>query len=169
MTRHDLPRLIADDGIGVELGVAAGHYSKSILDNSDIKTLYSIDRWTDHHDHREYLDCINKLTLYGHRSIIVRKDFDKALTDFNDNYFDFIYIDAYAHDGQQGGKLLYDWWSKLKSGGIFSGHDYHTDFPLTIKAVDDFCNEMGYTPIIIDGHHSDGSQEKYQSWYIIKE
>jgi predicted O-methyltransferase YrrM len=168
MTRNDLPSLIKDDGIALELGVAAGHYSDVILQHSNVRLLYSIDRWSDHHDAKEYHKCHKMLSIYGYRSIIRRQYFDSALDTFQDDAFDFIYIDAYASDGQQNGKLLYDWFPKLKKGGIFSGHDYHTDFPKTIKAVDRFCKEFGYTPNIVKGHKSDGNQQKYNSWYIIK-
>jgi predicted O-methyltransferase YrrM len=168
MTRNDLPSLIKDDGIALELGVAAGHYSEVILKNSKARLLYSIDRWADHHDQKEQLKCTKKLSAYGKRSHIMWGNFEDCIDIFDNDTFDFIYIDAYASDGQQNGKLLYDWFPKLKKGGIFSGHDYHTDFPKTIKAVDRFCKEFDYKPNIIDGHISDGNQQKYNSWYIIK-
>ena len=168
MTRHDLPKLIKHNGIGLELGVASGHYSNAILLNSTLSVLYSVDIWRDHHNQAEYEKCKKLLSIHKGRSKIIRKDFSDALIHFKDSYFDFIYIDGYADGGQQNGKLLYDWYPKLKIGGIFSGHDYCNTFPLTVKAVDDFCSNMEKRPIIIDGDVSDKRQQNYNSWYFIK-
>jgi hypothetical protein len=55
---------------------------------------------------------------------------------FNDNFFDFIFIDA-AHDYQN----VYDdiklWLPKLKKNRIIGGHDYYTGNDV-YKAVNDF-------------------------------
>ncbi len=75
--------------------------------------------------------------------------------------FDFIYIDGYAHTGQDNGTILKDWWPKLKSGGMFAGHDYCKQFPKTIEEVNKFATrhqlKLNFT-----------KEEKYTSWYCIK-
>ena len=42
-SREDLPRLIKEGGVGIELGVAGGLYSNTILENSKLDMLYSVD------------------------------------------------------------------------------------------------------------------------------
>lgn len=150
-TRNELPRILPIDGVGVELGVAKGIYSEIILQNSKLKTLYSIDRWSDHHDEREYLGTCQRLSKYGDRSIIMRETFSDAVSKFPDGFFDFIYIDGYAHTGQLNGQTLYEWYPKLKLGGIFAGHDYSPTWQPTMDAVDLFCNKYDKKLIVING------------------
>lgn len=65
----------------------------------------------------------------------VRQDSSKAAAIFPDNYFSFIFIDA-GHSYEQVTNDLVAWFPKLKSGGIFAGHDYH-DAQVS-KAVKDY-------------------------------
>lgn len=75
---------------------------------------------------------------------MLRLRFDEALDLFEDNSLDLIYIDGYAHTGQEGGRTIYDWFTKVKLGGVFSGHDCCPDFPLTMRAVDSFISITGF-------------------------
>jgi predicted O-methyltransferase YrrM len=149
-------------GEGIELGVAAGYFSSSVLRSSSVTRLWSIDRWTDHHDLQECKKASELLAKCGKgRCIPMRMTFEEAAPLFSEGAFDFIYIDGYAHTGQDGGKTLAEWWPKLKSGGVFSGHDYHPQFPLTIAAVDAFVQEhqlqVNFT-----------SETRYPSWWLVK-
>jgi hypothetical protein len=163
-----LPQIAKNGGIGVELGVASGYYSSKILNNSSLSQLYSIDCWADHHNVKEYLNCCLLMRPLGDRSIVLRMYFDEALGLFPDNFFDFIYIDAYAGSGQDNGKILSNWWPKLKHGGIFSGHDYDPKWPQTIAAVDKFCKQFNYKPRTIPGVEVEHKHNNYSSWYLIK-
>lgn len=166
--RIELTRLLASDGLGVEIGVAGGLFSDAILRYSELKRLYSIDAWADHHDDDEYLTCVRRLRKFGTRSVVMRMLFDDALMHFPDDSMDFVYIDAYAHTGQQDGKLLDDWWPKLKKGGLFSGHDYDDAWPLTVKAVDAFCARQGLKVAVVSPDFDQPFNEKYASWYVWK-
>jgi hypothetical protein len=151
-------------GQGVELGVAAGAFSREILRNTSVSRLFSIDRWADHHDAREYKSAVESLVAYGQgRGMPLRMTFNEALLLFEDGSLDFIYVDGYAHTGQEGGKTLSDWWSKLKVGGIFAGHDYDpAKWPKTVAAVDRFAYEHD---LII---RLTGGADQYPSWWGIK-
>lgn len=92
--------------------------------------------------------------------MVLRLTFDQAVAIFPDSFFDVVYIDGYAHTGQDDGKTLRDWWPKLKVGGLFSGHDYHPKFPKTVKHVDDFCKKAGAALSLTD--------DEYPSWYFRK-
>jgi len=138
--RHELTKLIPPGSVAVELGVAKGEFSYQLLYHGEnIEVLYSIDRWNDHHTEEEFLETKLLLSQYGERSKIIRMPFNQAVHLFENYFFDFIYIDGYAHTGQEAGKTLEQWWPKLKPGGIFSGHDYHKQFKPTVKAVDAFA------------------------------
>ena len=162
--RHCFGNLLSDLNLnqyGVELGVAQGYFSQSLLENSKLKILFSIDRWTDHHDYDEYLVTKERLSKYNERSVILKLPFEEAAKLFNDEIFDFIYIDGYAHTGQDKGQTLKEWWSKLKIGGVFAGHDYCIKYQETVKQVDKFVKRNNLKLYLI--------QEKANpSWYCKK-
>ena len=165
-SREDFGRFLNNlqlNQYGVELGVAQGYFSESLLENSNLKILFSIDRWTDHHDYDEYLVAKEKLSKYNGRSVILKLKFKDAVKLFDDEIFDFIYIDGYAHTGQDNGIILKDWWPKLKPNGIFAGHDYCIKtYPKTVEQVDKFATrhqlKLNFT-----------KEKEYTSWYCIKE
>jgi predicted O-methyltransferase YrrM len=159
MTRNDLAARFS--GHGVELGVAAGHFSAVILSNPHVRLLASVDRWSDHHDEDEYRRARERLSVFKLRSIVMRYDFAEAVRLFADGSLDFAYLDAYAHEGQCGGRLLEDWWPKVKSGGIFAGHDYHPEYQPTVDVVDAFVAKHGLQLNLT-------TEAKYPSWWVIK-
>jgi len=169
-SRLDFPEVLAPQSIGIELGVASGYYSDVLLSSSKVAKLYSIDRWSDHHGIDEYLSAAHRLALHGSRSVVIRASFDDVIHLFPDEYFDFIYIDAYAHTGQENGKILTDWFGKLKAGGIFAGHDYEPEkWSPTYHAVNEFCESNELTLEVIPGFMTKKSGEDlWASWYTRK-
>lgn len=160
-TRADIVKDLAPNSIVIELGVAAGCFGVDMFKTNPNIQYIGIDRWSDHHDEAEMYKAINKLKNYAPRVAIMRYSFENALPLFHDEFADLIYIDGYAHTGQDNGKTLDDWYPKLKSGGIFAGHDYCKKYQLTINAVNAFSNKHNLTlNIINDGDHP--------SWWIFK-
>jgi len=148
-------------GVGVELGVAAGGYSAAILEVADCAVLHSIDRWSDHHDLKEYAVALARLNKHGSRSLVYRATFEEALPLFADASLDFVYIDGYAHTGQDAGRTLRDWWPKLKAGGVFSGHDYDAKYQATVDTVNEFTKANGL-PLNLTG------EAAMPSWWVVK-
>ena len=147
-------------GESIELGVAAGTFSRMILEGGSCRRLWSIDRWSDHHDVAQYLDATKRLiAIKPGVCVPLRMAFAEAAPLFADGSIDGIYIDGYAGGGQEGGETLRTWWPKLKKGGLFAGHDYHPDFPATIKSVDAFAASHGFEFTVTE--EADG----YPSWY----
>lgn len=68
---------------------------------------------------------------------------------FEDDYFDFVYIDA-CHDYECVKKDIYAWYPKVKVGGLFSGHDYAWG-PDVKRAVDEFCESHNLELKTMDG------------------
>lgn len=149
------------DNVGVELGVAAGRFSRELLDSGRFARLYGVDAYADHHDIDEYKDALRRMRLSPRYSLL-RMRFDEALDLFDDGALDFVYIDGYAHTGQEGGRTIYAWASKVKLGGVLSGHDYDPGFPLTVAAVDRFAADARF-----DLHVADGDAG-YPSWAVVK-
>lgn len=138
--RNALGYLVKDNAVGVELGVASGYFSESVLRTGKFKKLFSIDRWHDHHDNNEYGFVVNRLSEFGDQSVILRKTFDEAIEDFSDQSIDFIYIDGYAHKGDAA-EILAKWHPKLKPGAIVAGHDYCNRFwPENFKSINSMAS-----------------------------
>lgn len=158
-------------GIAIELGVAEGGFSKEILKKGWFHHLYSIDSWNDPnsiHDYRQYIRAIHNLSPWYRHNTIVRMKFHEALEMFRPQSIDFIYVDGYAHTGEEGGKTMRDWWDKLKPGGIMAGDDYSPEWPLVLRSVHNFVSDYG-----LDLHihqHGDTHKEycKYPSWWVKK-
>lgn len=165
-TRSELAALIS--GTAVELGVAKGEYSEELLENPKVDRLYSIDRWANdgQHNDAEYLSVLRRFEKYDQRSIIIRREFEVAAKFFKP-IFDSIYIDGYAHTGQENGNTLDNWWPLLKPGGIFAGHDYHPQYQPTIDAVNRFAYGHGLALQFTD--ECDPPSWIFPSWYVTKQ
>lgn len=151
----------------IELGVARGKYSNALLQSRHIAHLYSVDSWDD--DNRghfidEYFAVVQAFRAWGHRSTVLRLTFEHAFSFFADGHFDFVYIDGYAHTGQDGGTTLEAWYRKVSPGGMLAGHDYDLSrWPLTYHNVNLFANRNNLTVIVTDACYHDG----YASWAIL--
>ena len=103
LPRHGVISLLTHTGaFGIELGVAGGHFSARMVQSDIFKHFFGVDLYEDHHDVTEYksaLKLIGRLDKYS----LLRMSFDDALDIFDDQSLDFIYIDGYAHTGEEGG------------------------------------------------------------------
>ncbi len=170
--REDILRNInlqdGDVAVGAELGVATGQFSRRILEAANIY-LFSIDMWEGdrNHDTNQYKQALRALLPFKEKSTVLRMRFCEAVDLFPDEYFDFIYVDGYAHTGQEQGQTLRDWYPKLKPGGIFSGDDYHSKWPLVVAAVDEFAHEHKLE-FNIHTFEPGNPWDGYPSWWIRK-
>jgi hypothetical protein len=166
--RHDIVcELKSNDNIGIELGVAEGVFSSRMMKSGKFKRFYGVDIYGDRHDTREYISALRNVGLENPNYHLLRMDFDSALDLFPDEYFDFIYIDGFAHTGEEGGKTILDWYNKLKVGGVIAGDDYHQDWPLVVWAVNKFALQLNQA-INITTLTEDVAYCHYPSWYLIK-
>lgn len=177
-TRLDLAQFLNNQGLtgyGVEIGVASGDFSFPFLDIWK-GTLYQVDAWKqlppeqytdgcnlpDEQQEEKYSLVLNKSKEYHGRSIPIRALSKDAVKQFDDNFFDFIYIDA-NHKYEFVMEDLELWFPKLKKLGVFAGHDYMNDNSAAgiygVKsAVDDFCRNHKLQLQIID--------EPWATWYV---
>ena len=108
--------LKGNNNIGVELGVAEGGFSYKMMETKKFKYFYGIDSYDIfQHNENEYIQTKKKLSIFRNYNLI-RKKFESALNNFEDLSLDFIYIDGFAHEGNDGGKTLVSWLKKLKVG-----------------------------------------------------
>lgn len=176
--------------IGIEIGVREARNLKDLAKNKKFQEgkLYGLDCWKEDPEKPEYNDasytqidlnnqyrsCVNMFLDRPWVEII--KDFSiQGSQRFKDKYFDFIYIDA-AHDYDSVKEDLEAWWPKLKSGGIFSGHDYFPDTRIwrgkpcgVYQAVNEFAEKMG-TKVhhTTDVNREGGPRVACTSFFIVK-
>ena len=162
-----LKKLSDNNNVGIELGVARGYFSKTLLDSGRFSRLFGIDAYADIHDNSEYLEALKFLGIHRADFKLLRTDFDSALQLFADETFDFVYIDGYAHTGENGGKIIHSWYSKVKPGGVIAGDDYHEDWPLVVWAVNNFAIQIS-EPVSLTEIRRDSEYSAYPSWYIVK-
>ena len=63
---------------------------------------------------------------------------------YADNSLDFVFIDA-NHSYKFIKDDIKHWYPKVKKGGILAGHDYWSDSPGVIQAVDEFISKNNYS------------------------
>ena len=143
-------RLIEDKNnpVGIEIGAETGATSEHLLLNKDDLILHCVDPFQPYTDHSvsgaefpnhddHYENFIARMKPYEERMILHRKISDEALEEFEDDAYDFIFIDG-LHEYHQVKKDIENYYSKIKNGGVFAGHDY--DYVADVKrAVDEFA------------------------------
>lgn len=134
------------DIVGVEIGVEYGVNAEDILSKYDIKKLYLIDPYS--------LFVTVAGTISGQNGSRIKRLAHEYLKDYRDKIewieeyswnvvdkipdeLDFIYIDG-AHTKEPVFKDLIAYYPKVRSGGLFSGHDYAGRAPGVMEAVDEF-------------------------------
>mmetsp|Transcript_34771 Transcript_34771/g.83150 ORF Transcript_34771/g.83150 Transcript_34771/m.83150 type:complete len:279 (-) Transcript_34771:82-918(-) len=137
-SRHDLGKVLEAEGlhIGAELGVQKAHYSNSLLsDWASNREYHLVDIWAkleNYNDHankeqseqdRIYAEAMENVKSWKSNIHVCRNFTTNCVRNYEDDYFDFIYVDA-RHDFKGVLQDLQLWWPKLKQGGIFAGHDY---------------------------------------------
>ena len=168
MKRREEIALLAPYGcVGAELGVANGDLTHRFLDLDHFSEFHAVDKWDDHHSIHEYHRVIERLADYEELQIW-RQPASTWLSSIPDNTFGFIYIDCYAHTGQDDGAILRAAWPKLADGGVFSGDDYDTAFPLTIRAVDRFAESVGHSVRKYTGFRRSQPYDNHDSWFYVK-
>ena len=162
--------------VGAEIGVYEGVNALIMLGICNNLKLYLIDDWNNEtltigegvkseiFTNTVRLNAEQNLSWLNGRKIFMHKKSQEAYKDFTDEFFDFIYIDGdHTYDGALRDMDL--WYSKLKKGGIFGGHD--VGMPDVYKAFTDFVvkNKISSDKIGCELDTSGGRSD----WWILKE
>jgi hypothetical protein len=181
--REELPLLLNSLGLtgtGVELGVRKGHFSEWLLEVWTGARLISIDSWQsvapdryvdvsnvtqDEHD-GNHAETVRRLARFGHRSEVWRSTGADAALSIPPESLDFVYVDA-RHDEASMLEDLECWWSRVRPGGIISGHDYldgllpQGSFGVR-SAVDAFFGRLALEV------HATTDDEPWPSWIVAR-
>ena len=139
--------------IGAEVGVSQGTNLAYMLVNSpSISKIFAIDPYLAYQDwcgfvSQEMQDQNKAITKYKMDSLglsdrieFVYKPSDEACNDIEDGSLDFIYIDG-DHSYEWAYKDFNNYYSKVKTGGIFAGHDF--SLAGVNRALQEFMNSLG--------------------------
>ena len=153
---------------GAEIGVYKGDNAKEILNFLNIEHLVLVDPWKGYDDYctetgeddsayeNYYKEVKNKFSN-NPKVRIIRDTSVNAAKMFDDEYFDFVYLDC-DHSYESVTKDLESWYPKLKKFGVMCADDYgHPSGVGVIEAVTKFAyrNKL----LVNDG-------EDRQFWFV---
>lgn len=156
-TREQLLSQLPQHGVVAELGVDHGDFSKKILKINQPAKLHLVDVWkSERYPEHLFHEVSQKFQeeIQEGKVIINRGLSTEVVNLFEDNYFDWIYIDT-AHSYAVTKAELTSYLPKMKKGGIIAGHDFivgEIDVPWkygVIEAVYEFCVEQGWEIIYL--------------------
>jgi hypothetical protein len=137
-SRDNLPQFFVEMGykVGAEIGVYRGEFTEKFCKAG--LTMYAIDPWIGYkgagrtervQEMQDYNYNCAKKTLSPYKNCtLIRKSSMDALNDFRSESLDFVYIDG-DHRFPFVAEDIYEWYWKVKRGGIISGHDYFCTDP----------------------------------------
>lgn len=136
--------------VGCELGVKEGHNLRYLLDRAtNINMSYAVDPWKSYIDMPWGVISQEEVSGWRDRAMEVLGDYmykitvlelpsSEAFSHIADNSLDYIFIDGdHSYEAVLRDVKLY--WSKVKPGGIFAGHDWNLEN--VTRAVTEFREE----------------------------
>ncbi|NQW11316.1 MAG: class I SAM-dependent methyltransferase [Alphaproteobacteria bacterium] len=172
-----------------ELGVKTGRNARRMFEVLDPKMMHLVDPWAKDFDvgyaarhtpeERDYfVEYFNRMTKWskseeaGGKINVIRDYAIEASVDFEDKYFDFVYVDTLdTYDGYFGDLCAYA--PKMKDDGILSGDDYYDlcfavnkkkvrdpkmyepeGSLVMINAANDFCDKCGWEILFITDEYA---------------
>jgi len=171
-TRNDFPRLLNQLGLttrGAEIGVFKGKFSELLMRGTKFNEFFGIDQWKPIPDYAGaryqwsaqewqgiYRKAANLLAQFKQYKIL-RRSSKEASEMFEDEYFDFVYLDGdHRYEG-----IVEDinaWLPKVRKGGMLAGDDYRDNDLCGVKqAVDEIFGDKA--TITEDG----------KNWFVIRE
>ena len=134
--------------------IFADHFKK-VIGVDPMLSNYDKEDPTSNFDFNEVLDMFNNRTSNYKNISLIQKTSNDAASDFEDNTFDFVYIDG-RHQYDSVREDILNYLPKVKKGGVIGGHDYINEGHL--KGVYQAVNQTIGVP---DKTFKDGSWLKY--------
>ena len=125
-TRQVMLSLLPAAGVVAEIGVDRGKFSAQIIELAQPKKLHLIDNWGSdrYNDEKKSLveQRLEKQIDAG--QVIINRGYSTEMAGhFEDEYFDWVYIDT-THAYQLTKEELHAYAPKVKAGGVIAGHDF---------------------------------------------
>ena len=146
--KADILPLLPHRGVVAEIGVFKGGFSEKILEVTEPEKLHLIDPWPEQvssggvvaRGDEIHQSVLNRFCdrIESGQVVVHRKTSDEAAPEFDEAYFDWVFLDA-EHGYKGMTRDLEAYYPKVKPGGYVTGHDY-VDVKNygVIQAVDEF-------------------------------
>ena len=171
--RHEIALLAPKGCVGVECGVDTGQFSERLWNTGQFRAFHSVDKWDDiaHPESQYWAACEKLITYEGVRIWRMTAQQFATIAGYAGLQFGFIYMDCYAHTGQDDGGVLDAMWPLLEDGGLFAGDDYDAQkWPDNYRIVNEFAERVS-RDVQVYSDHMDQDRPKYDgypSWYFYK-
>lgn len=149
--RNELYKLLPNNSVVAECGVAEGFYSSDILKWPNVSKLYMVDNWaTIQNQHgdgasdqgwhdKNYSDAMLRVNFAIEKVKVLRGiSWDMARNVENES-LDLLYIDC-CHSYACVKSDNNAWIPKVKKGGVVAFHDYENRAYGVKQAVEEYCN-----------------------------
>lgn len=177
--RDELPEFFKEMGfqVGAEIGVYRGEFTEKLCKAGFKMT--AVDPWLpfvgqgkseQSQDMQDYnYDCAKKVLLPYPNSTIFKETSMDALKHFGPESLDFVYIDG-DHRFRYVAEDIYEWYFKVKQGGIIAGHDYYATPPTASNLI---CQVKPVVDAFVETYdishfYTFGDSEQYLSWMFMK-
>ena len=148
--RHSARLLSSDKPLKIaEIGVRDGTNAIDMMEELNIDKIFLVDPFCPYYDGDNYIDqptqsryyynLFKKIAPYFGKLVLVTRTSAFGSGLFDDEFFDYIYIDG-DHSYKEVVKDLKYWYPKIKKDGLFAGHDISMED--VKKAVDEFTNNL---------------------------
>ena len=132
--------------VGVYKGRMTSMWNVKLINKEIDYEYYAIDHFKGSREHDNRVDYYNitldNLTPILDRINIIKNNSIEESENYEDGYFDVVYIDA-SHDYESVKQDILSWKNKVKKGGILCGDDYIGGWPGVVKAVNEcFGNKI---------------------------
>ncbi len=163
LSREILLELLPKHAIVAELGVASGDFTTCVMKICSPKKLHLIDLWGNARYNNDKMNLVGnkfKNEIEGGQVEINRGYSIEMAEIFDDDYFDWIYIDT-DHSYDTTKKELERYCRKVKKEGIIAGHDFITGNRKTrirygvIEAVYEFCVNHNWGILYLTAENAD--------------
>jgi hypothetical protein len=163
--------------IVAELGILHGEGIPVFFDNLNINRYYGVDAFINYEENKDGSYQLMKNhgnTIYTNikekykttdKINIIKGFTSTVVNDFEDNFFDLVFIDA-GHEYEQVSSDIKLWHNKVKENGILSGDDYF--YPPVKRAVHEFIEKHDYKLYTSINKNPDKNYNYPWSWYIFK-
>jgi hypothetical protein len=161
--------------IVAELGILYGESIPLLLNNLNIHEYNGIDAFINYESNKDgsyelmknhgndIYNTIKNRYLHDKRVNIVKGFTNEVVHQFNDNYFDLVFIDA-GHEYEQVSSDIELWSKKVKKNGILCGDDYF--YPPVKRAVHEFIEKNNYKLFNSINKNPDVNHNYPWSWYV---
>lgn len=155
--RDYLLHMMPKNAVVAKIGVDKGEFSEHILSITNPAILHLIDAWGSERYQEGLMQIVEDKFIreINTGQVIINRGFSNiVLTQFENDYFDWVYIDT-DHSYKKTFEELEICRLKVKPGGLISGHDYITGNWIgkirygVIEAVHKFCKENRWEMIYL--------------------